>query len=245
MRHSFLFVIALTAGCSANIGDPAQREPAGSENVASESEAIVALPVLQQRSPRWTFQGAFQVDDCVRNDLPNPWFSGGSPLTCPGLPTTGPGERALMPESGCGGNQYQCNTTTFNQASNMKIGGLFQIDDCGVDNITNLLMGGFSCPSGFFQAAIGRIVAPDTGCGATQYLCYARPDQRTNNAPYNDVRYGGRYQIDDCGTSTAVNNLTGATSCPAPYVKVPYGRVKAPEGSQCGITQYMCLATEI
>ena len=54
-------------------------------------------------------------------------------------------------------------------------------------------------------------------------------------------RYGGSYQIDDCGTNNIGNPLGSGLGCPSGYTPRNVGRVKCPEGRGCGGTQYICL----
>lgn len=50
-------------------------------------------------------------------------------------------------------------------------GGMYQRDDCGVNNIVNPLTGALACPAGFTGHRVGRVLAPESGCGANQILC--------------------------------------------------------------------------
>src|SRR5260370_13615297 len=128
----------------------------------------------------------------------------------------------------------------------MKFGGMFQVDDCGRDTIGNAYNNGAtSCPSGFFQDRIGRVTAPESQCGAWQYLCDARPNEAGGHTVtqgldcgLNTLRWGGQYQTDDCGINTRVNPLTGNTNCPpARYFAVQSARFQAPD-SPCGRNQF-------
>ena len=159
-----------------------------------------------------------------------------------------------MPESRCGGNQYFCLThpplwpgpDKIDETRTQKFGGMFQVDDCQVNTIGNRFNNNqTSCPPGFFQDWIGRVMAPESGCGANQFLCSARPEEAGGatfennvNLGVNTLRWGGQYQVDDCGTNT-IN-----PGCLLGYTAVAYGRVKGPEGGQCGVTQYVCVAVE-
>jgi hypothetical protein len=208
------------------------------------------------------FQGQTQVDDCDPNggnSIPNYAWSillptGQCPFPDPVFPRRSH-LRALMPESRCGGNQYLCDSPVapgsfsnrIDPTKTQKFGGMFQVDDCGVNTIGNRFNDNrLSCPPGFFQDWIGRVMAPESGCGANQFLCSARPEEAGGatfengvNLGVNTLRYAGQYQVDDCGTNTI-----GPVGCARGYTSVAYGRVKGPEGGQCGVTQYVCVAVE-
>jgi len=244
----------ILAGCGAAVDDPriggANSPDPSPESVDKVSQESI-FPVLSPSDPRFSFQGQFQLDDCGGIDnIPNDaWPSG---FVCPFSPRI-QGGRSLMPESGCGGAQFQCEQQAFSFANSLKFGGMFQVDDCGTNNIGNTYNNdALSCPRGFFQDRIGRVKAPESNCGATQYLCDARPNEAGGstisggvNLGVNTLRWGGQFQRDDCGTNTRVNPLTGSTTCPSiRYVPVQYGRVKGPEGGQCGVNQFVCVGLE-
>jgi hypothetical protein len=248
MKCSTIAVISclVLAACGAA---PEDGTPTGTEQVGEISQASIVV-ILQPQDPRFSFQGQFQLDDCGIDNIPNDaWPSG---FNCPFSPPIR-GGRALMPESGCGGNQFQCEQVAFSFSNSLKFGGIFQVDDCGVNNIGNAYNNGnLSCPRGFFQDDIGRVKAPESNCGATQYLCDARPNEAGGETfsdnislGVNTLRWGGQYQQDDCGTNTRVNPLTGGLSCPSVrYAPIRYGRVKGPEGGQCGVNQFVCIGVE-
>lgn len=51
--------------------------------------------------------------------------------------------------------------------------------------------------------------------------------------------WGGRYQIDDCGTNSVNNPLTGGLNCPSGFTPLNGGRQTDPE-SNCGGSDYFC-----
>ncbi|MGC4070224.1 MAG: hypothetical protein QM784_37300 [Polyangiaceae bacterium] len=238
------------AGC-ADIGagsevDPyegSERTPS-SETVATASEALVWLPTLASNSPRWSYRGQFQIDDCGVNMVGNRAWQNNALFSCPSASTIW-SNRSLMPESKCGGNQYQCVIGGFSVSTSLHLGGMFQVDDCGQNHVYNGITDTLGCPYGYYADAIGRVLTPESKCGAWQYVCDTRPGETSNNPYYDRVRWGGQFQIDDCGTNSKGNALNAnLTSCPYPYTAVRYGRVRAPEGNKCGVNQYVCLAIE-
>jgi hypothetical protein len=162
-----------------------------------------------------------------------------------------------MPNTGCGGNQFLCQQQAFSSGNSLKFGGMFQIDDCGTNTIGNTFNNGNpSCPREFFQDRIGRVKTPESRCGATQYLCDARPSeagghtfQDFRDLGLNTLRWGGQFQLDDCRVNNRVNPLTGAFNCPSAgsdpshYAAIRYGRVLGPE-SGCGVNQFVCVGME-
>jgi hypothetical protein len=83
---------------------------------------------------------------------------------------------------------------------------------------------------------IGRVFTPEEGVGAAQFACEAAAGATLTRTP----AFGGAYQIDDCGSATRSNPLTGALGCPSGFVAAKYGRAKNPEAGQCGVTQFFC-----
>jgi len=114
-------------------------------------------------------------------------------------------------------------------------GGHFQIDDCGGNNVVNQMTGSTNCGDGFTQYRSNRQSDPESHCGGNDYFC-AGPGV----AQFPQVFYG-MYQVSDCGTDWVNNPETGTLGCPSGYSSLKIGRVKVPEGSQCGATQYACL----
>jgi len=55
------------------------------------------------------------------------------------------------------------------------------------------------------------------------------------------MKSGGSYQVDDCGTNNIANPRTGGLNCPGGYNAHLVGRIKCPEGRNCGGNQYECL----
>src|SRR5262249_31776078 len=112
--------------------------------------------------------------------------------------------------------------------------------------------GAVSCPSGFWPDRIGRVRAPESRCGAWQYVCDARINEAGGHtvtaggidAGLNTLRWGGQFQKDDCFGNSRVNPLTGGFTCPsARYFAVQYGRVLGPE-TGCGVNQFVCVGIE-
>jgi len=141
---------------------------------------------------------------------------------------------------------YDANLTMSRLSMDMRLpyvfGGMYQRDDfptsSRANNVVNPVTGALSCPSGFTARQFGRIRAPESQNGASQFFCVA---------PYDGVRQGfsytGAYQTDDRGTG--YNNITnqyagGVLSCPA-GTGVPYqfGRAIGPE-SLWGVSQFHC-----
>jgi len=250
MRHSTtsLACLLFLAGCGGapDGADPSTPEPTGE---ISQGSFIV---LLNSTDPRWSFQGQFQRDDCRNfwsDDFANDaWPSG---YTCP-FTTPIPEGRAMMPETGCGGWQYLCEQSAFSFFNSLKFGGMYQVDDCGANTIGNAYNNGAtSCTGGFLPRRIGRVKAPESGCGAWQYLCAARTNEPGGHTVtqgidcgLNTLRWGGQYQKDDCFGDSRVNPLTGSYSCPSPrYFAVQYGRVLGPE-TGCGVNQFVCVGIE-
>ncbi len=186
------------------------------------------------------FGGMFQVDDCGTNTIANPFT--GQP-SCPSGYTSILFGRVLGPESRCGVNQSYCGALvgTAPQAPphTWAFAGRYQVDDCGRNNVGNpWVAGGLGCPYGAQALLVGRTKAPESGCGANQYMCgFADGSPTARTMPF-----GGAYQLGDCGTNTYSNPFTFNTTCPPGWIPVSAGRVKVPEGSQCGGSQYFCAA---
>jgi hypothetical protein len=218
-------------------------ESTAPEHIGTATEALYLATNLSPWDPRWSFQGAWQFDDCGQvNHVGNGAWQNNAPLQCPGKTVTG--TRALMPESKCGGNQYQCENPGFSFSSSLKFGGLYQVDDCGINHVGNAMQsGGLGCPYGYWADKVGRVMTPESKCGALQYVCDARPNESTGNPLQDKYRWGGQYQVDDCGGNTRSNPLTGAPNCPTNYYPVAYGRVLGPE-TKCGVNQFVCVGKE-
>ncbi len=69
------------------------------------------------------------------------------------------------------GLKNELNAVKSEMSTIVRYGGGYQVDDCGRDNVANPLGGGLGCPSGYHQANTGRIKAPESYCGANQYIC--------------------------------------------------------------------------
>jgi len=115
--------------------------------------------------------------------------------------------------------------------------GFFQADDCNKNNYNNPFTNSLSCPTGFSSHQTGRILTPESKCGANQFVCLK---DGVNKDPLNN--YGGSYQTADINGETVVNPLTGQFSCPAGYTSVKTGRGMSP-ATKNGVTQYSCLNT--
>jgi hypothetical protein len=172
----------------------------------------------------WAFGGIYQIDDCsASNNVPNPRTGG---LTCPAGYVSFRSTRHLDPETGCGGWDFFCAKASTTEGTSWD--NFHQVDDCRVDNF------GPSCTSGETLQRIGRAMAPESGCGSTQFMCQSS----LINAPFH---FAGTYLVDDCGQNSNVNPFTSTLGCPPGYTGVQYGRVKTAEGSQCGAGVFVCL----
>ncbi|MEA2697954.1 MAG: hypothetical protein QOI66_2225, partial [Myxococcales bacterium] len=222
-RFAYLAIAVLFAGCGE-----------ASDTTADQfGQATAALGIGAM------YSGAYQFDDCGgnANDVPNKVWGGD--FCPPGVPAIRSG-RILGPESRCGVNQYQCSSNA--QLATFVFGGMYQYTDpcppgtCFTGNTNNELTGAPSCPRGYTANWMGRVLQPEEGRGANQYVCTAS----ASNTPMRWV-FGGVYQRDDCGQVHVNNTFTGALSCPFGYTSHFYGRVKVSEGSQCGANQYVCI----
>ena len=179
-----------------------------------------------------SYGGGFQVDDCNRNNVNNP-ITG--TLSCPWGTWAYWSGRARGPESRCGSNQYMCLGYGYSQSGSWGFGGMFQIDDCGRNNVGNSLYWNWlACPTGFGAYRVARVTASESKCGATQYACIS---------PYGGSQWAtpaGTFQIDDCATNNRPNPFSGGLYCPPGHYARPYGRVKGSEGDKCGVWQYVC-----
>ena len=183
----------------------------------------------------WSYGGEFQVDDCNRNNVNNPKTG---TLACPSGFTAYKSGRSFGPESKCGSNQFVCLKSTYSSSTSYGYGGMFQIDDCGRNNVGNPnYYGWMACPTGYSALKVARVMAPESGCGAWQYACVT---SGMNSGTWQ--YFGGTFQIDDCATNSLANFYTKGLYCPAGYTASVYGRVKGPE-SKCGVTQYSCTLT--
>jgi len=120
-------------------------------------------------------------------------------------------------------------------------GGFYQADDAGKDNVLNSFTGRLACPQGYSFFVIGRIQAPESSYGATQYLCLLDGVQSDGQ-----LNYGGGYQVaaeshNDFGSR--VNPLTGNLSCPLGYSSVLSAFCLTRSRIGIDISQYSCLNT--
>jgi hypothetical protein len=196
--------------------------------------------------PVWTYGGSFQLDDRGWDNVGNAANSQASSCSSgysqyPIAPTADTGNRQLDPESMWGGNDFFCVKDRYPMLGPGGIAGMYQVDDCHVDDVGNWINGNaLSCPTvatefgqqSYTAVPIARVLAPESGCGAWQYVC-VRGTSR-------DHYFGGTFQIDDCRSNTKNNPLTNAPSCPPGYARQQYGRVKGAEADQCGVSQYWC-----
>ena len=229
------FLATAFAACAVQPADGTQG--AGPEAAGQTAEALPA------GAQTWSWGGGYQIDDCWRNSVPNPLNNnqygcgvGFRPIYV---------GRQLDPESGCGGQKWQCVSDGFQTSKSFVYGGMFQIDDCGTNNVVNPEANyTLGCPGGFTRSKFARVKAPESNCGATQYLCSMTPGAFSFSDPnFDKRRFGGAYQVDDCGQNNVNNPLTGGTWCPAGYNWKLFGRAKAAEGSQCGMRQIVCEGT--
>lgn len=204
----------------------------------------------------YIFGGSFQVEDpsagCGGDSVVNPVTGNNQ---CPsGYPPAEQTGRVTTPESKCGANQFECSSFGINT---VMFGGMFQVEDsvqtnCSSflwffdcpfhtsDSVTNGATGTLGCPRGFTASQIGRVLTPENSWGANQYACTAT---QSDNPLEDRWRFGGSYQIDDCGQQLIRNPLTQDFTCSSGFTAVQYGRSKNPEGSHCGVEQYVCLLT--
>ena len=153
--------------------------------------------------------------------------------------------RIIGPESRCGAWQYTCALLGPRTLTSVRFGGMFQITDRVRPDISprrlvvpNALTGAATCPAGFSAVLIGRVLFSEVEIGADQYVCVTRDP----NPFIVGAEFGGTFQYDDCwGGSDVVNAETGDYNCPTGFTAKAYGRVKSPEGGQCGATQYVCI----
>ena len=78
----------------------------------------------------------------------------------------------ISTNSQLGHTNSQLGATNESMRSILRFGGLFQIDDCGRNNVVNPKTGGHHCPGGYTQTIIGRIKCPESGCGGQIFLCH-------------------------------------------------------------------------
>jgi hypothetical protein len=197
--------------------------------------------------PDYDFGGAFQMDDCNADTVPNSVTGGEG---CLGAPwETAQYGRVLTPETKCGANQFVCTKTKANPPDPLapKFGGMFQrvdpVADPITDKVPNPFTGDTTCPAPYHEVPIGRVLTPETEVGANQFVCEADAATVTPQT----YHFGGTYQVDDCTAlpgATRPNPLTGTLGCPAGYYGAPYGRVKNPEAPYCGINQFFCFRAD-
>lgn len=142
---------------------------------------------------------------------------------------------------------YDPNLTMDRLSVDMRLpyvfGGMYQVDDYSTrwnaNNVVNPVTNTLGCPSGFTARQFGRVRAPESLNGATQYFCVA-----PHNGTTRGWSFTGAYQIDDRGSSgNNVFNLyagAGGLGCPQGTGSAyKFGRAIGPE-SGWGVTQYLC-----
>jgi hypothetical protein len=123
-------------------------------------------------------------------------------------------------------------------------GGIYQVDDCGKDNVDNTFTSAMACPEEYAPSFIGRVFAPESSCGAAQYLCLL-----IGIGSDGQHNYGGGYQLSSQQSKDFQNRnnpLTGSTSCPAGFTTVLSGTSNNRAGGgipALTINQYSCLNT--
>jgi len=117
--------------------------------------------------------------------------------------------------------------------------GAYQNDDCGKDNVVNPFTNAMNCPAGSNPNQIGRVFAPESRCGASQFVCI-----RGGLSHDPELNYAGGYQFcdDNNHNDYYVNPFTGKTSCPAGYTPCTTGRVLGAE-AKVGCNQISCINT--
>jgi hypothetical protein len=145
--------------------------------------------------------------------------------------------RILTPEEPqCGATQTFCSGPA--NPSSQQFGGIFEVFDLG-GGVGNELAGGqLLCPTGYTPILFARVLDPEDGTGASQFYCAAPPG--FTQPGMKKFKFGGAFQVDDCGQSHRRNPLTGTVGCPSGYTTSRYGRVKGAELAQCGIEQFFC-----
>jgi len=116
-------------------------------------------------------------------------------------------------------------------------GGMFQVDDCGTNNVKNPMTGDLNCPTGFEIVTAARLTAPEgSACGALQSFCVLPASERSPQPTF-----GGTFQLDDDGRQAYPNYITGSNNCPGGFNALRMERTLQPE-SNVGSWLYICLA---
>jgi hypothetical protein len=193
--------------------------------------ALSSAAAMSDTYPRTT-GGFYQVTDNNSGNINNPATGG---LTCgQGFFSVAIG-RVKHPEIRWGAMQYACLSDETSEIPGYAFGGMYQIDDSGRKHVPNAInSNNLSCPDGFDTILKGRVQAPETGWGATQYVCLS---QRVEAPRY---RLRGLYQVNDNGQGNIPNHYTNSTTCAAGELTIAVGRVKSPE-TKWGGTQYACV----
>jgi hypothetical protein len=116
-------------------------------------------------------------------------------------------------------------------------GGTYQVDQCGKDNRNNVYTGRLSCPAGYMEHSVARMLAPESNCGANLYLCLSSLTDPQGV-------FGGMFQRDDPGNSednqpNPMNN--NQLSCPTGFGQYEIGRYLTADNGSIGATLFMCL----
>jgi len=116
------------------------------------------------------------------------------------------------------------------------LGGMYQVDDCGRNNVNNGVTGGLFCPASYTAVEASRFQSPESKCGAVQFYCVERSKLEKGS-------FGGIYQINDNGRGKYSNRECGSSYC-CPNNKKPYvfQRVYHPE-ERVGSNTYICLGS--
>ena len=226
-------------------------EPTATYHPAADGGSTVPRPVSSSLSsaepaprPRlaFAFGGLYQESDpgCGQADVPNPATD--PPITdCPPKFHRHKVGRILT-DAKCGATQYICLGPATLKALNVY--GTYQEMDppparCEADNNVPNWFGRAirGCPPGSQPAKYGRTIGPEARCGVSQYLCV---DRRTDSKRDGPLIVGG-YQRDDCGVNNVPDDTSKDVRCPDGSEARKVGRVKAPEGTQCGADQYLCI----
>lgn len=123
----------------------------------------------------------------------------------------------------------------------ISFGGMFEVDDCGKDNVINAWTGGLNCAAGYTPYRTARIKAPESSCGAVQLYCYRAPSSPDAPVP----EFGGMYQVNDGHASDYPNALNNNQfACPAGFNDFQIERALHPE-LHVGTNIHICLRNSL
>jgi hypothetical protein len=161
-------------------------------------------------------------------DPGTPSHSFANPVTgapsCPAGYNSARVARTLDPESGTGATLFAC-MGDF-------VAGTPSLDVRGIAGRIDTDSGAGLC-GGLTATTVGRALHPEARVGENIYACGAGTPAV---APSHLM---GLYTVDDCGTDSQPNPVTGALSCPPGSAASAIIRVRAPEGG-CGSMLYAC-----